>query len=317
MKSSTLRLIVPLAVIAAIGIGYVTTMGTGTLSAIGWQDISLLCPIGALGAMLASKSIIPRAVFSVLLAIAAVLLVGRAFCAWMCPVPFVQRLRGLFSRHPHDRTANTDDSKGKTRSGGCQDCKSACAASLGASGSATERVDRPSATRHIVLGGSLLSAAIFGFPVFCVICPIGLTFATIFLLVRAFGFGDASWALFAVPALLVVEVVLLRKWCHRFCPIASFMSLVGRGNRTFQPHAVESSCLESKGAVCGKCAAACPEGIDPRHRSLGAPMSECTRCQACVEACPTHALSILPLAPKAVRMQGSDLPVEDEAQEVA
>ena len=39
-------------------------------------------------------------------------------------------------------------------------------------------------SRHYVLGGALLSTAVFGFPVFCLVCPIGLTFATVLVVWR-------------------------------------------------------------------------------------------------------------------------------------
>ena len=54
MNTKRLRTIIPLAVIAVIGVGFATHVGVGTLSAIGWQDISLLCPLGALATMIAT-----------------------------------------------------------------------------------------------------------------------------------------------------------------------------------------------------------------------------------------------------------------------
>lgn len=44
-------------------------------------------------------------------------------------------------------------------------------------------------SRHAVLGGALLTTAVFGFPVFCLVCPVGLTFAAVALLVSLFGCG--------------------------------------------------------------------------------------------------------------------------------
>ena len=43
-------------------------------------------------------------------------------------------------------------------------------------------------SRSGVLAGALASAAIFGFPVFCQICPVGLTFATVLLIMSLFAF---------------------------------------------------------------------------------------------------------------------------------
>lgn len=80
MNTKRLRTIIPLAVIGVIGVGFATHVGVGTLSAIGWQDISLLCPLGALATMIATKTLLPRAVVSVVIALALILLFARAFC---------------------------------------------------------------------------------------------------------------------------------------------------------------------------------------------------------------------------------------------
>ena len=96
--SQKLRIIIPLALLGVAGVAYAAHASVGTLSAIGWESISLICPIGALGTMLASKMLVPRAVVSIVLAVAAILLLGRAFCGWLCPVPVVSKLRGIFKK---------------------------------------------------------------------------------------------------------------------------------------------------------------------------------------------------------------------------
>ena len=162
-------------------------------------------------------------------------------------------------------------------------------------------------SRHLVLGGTLLSAAIFGFPVFCLICPIGLTFATIVLLMLLFGVGDLTLGVIVAPIILLIEVVFFRKWCSHICPLSAIMSLVGKANRTFVPTIDDSKCLEtSKGVACGKCSQVCEVKIDPRHPELGSHMSECIKCRACVEACPGHAIS-MPLIARAKKLEAGDV----------
>ena len=101
---------------------------------------------------------------------------------------------------------------------------------------------KPADSRHIILGGTLLSAAIFGFPVFCLVCPVGLSFAMVFLLIALFGGGDVTWSVLIIPALIAAEVIFFRKWCSHLCPLSSFMSLIGRANRTFQPAIDDAKC---------------------------------------------------------------------------
>ena len=313
--SQKLRIIIPLALLGAAGVAYAAHVSAGTLSAFGWESISLICPIGALGTMLASKMLVPRAVISIVLAVAAILLLGRAFCGWLCPVPVWSKLRGIFKKGGTSTagaasgiSSAPDAAPGISSVGGdlgrpsATEATSAAPATKATPLSAAEKralktscaggcsscADRkPADSRHIILGGTLLSAAIFGFPVFCLVCPVGLSFAMVFLLIALFGGSDVTWSVLIIPALIAVEVIFFRKWCSHLCPISSFMSLIGRANRTFQPAIDDAKCLETAhNATCGRCAEACEVGINPRHPELGTTFNECTRCHACAISFP-------------------------------
>lgn len=314
MKTQKIRLITTLAVLLIIVIGFVANLSIGTLSAIGWEDIVLLCPLGALGTMLATKLLIPQAVVSLVFAVLFIVVFARAFCSWICPVPLVSKLRNLFvkggSKKIEPGLTNLDDAssskaqKTLERAEGSlvqkEQGKVSCSASKEGCKSCAHKREKAD-SRHFILAGSLLSALIFGFPVFCLVCPIGLSFASIFLVIRLFALGDVTWSLLIVPALLIIEVVLFKKWCNKICPLSAFMSLIGKLNKTFKPVINDDKCLETaQDKTCGACAKACPEGIDPRHLEQGASMSECTKCRLCVEACPTKSITMPLLATKKV-----------------
>ena len=285
-NSKKLRTLVALAIVAVVAVGFVTNVGIGTMSAPGIWDISILCPLGALGTMLASKMMVPRAVISLIVMVLLIVLFARAFCGWICPVPLVQKLRGLFAN-----------------GSGCASCASKRGAALDA--------------RHFVLGGALASTFIFGFPVFCLVCPIGLTFATILLVINLFSHGDVTWSLIVVPALLIAEVLLFKKWCHKLCPLSAFMSLIAKANKTFVPTIDDAKCLETaKGGACGACGRVCEEGIDPRHPQLSqAAWSECTKCRACVDACPANAIT-MPLLPRRTPSTAEPVAVPTNAEKI-
>lgn len=293
-KTSTLRTLTALAVVGVVCAGLAFSIGTGTPSAFGLYDIAALCPLGAVEAAIASKTVVPPLLIGALVVVAATVLVGRAFCAWGCPVPLLRRVFGV---------------KDRPRQG-----EQACGRSAALDG-AVPRRGGVADSRNWVLGGAVLSTAVVGFPVFCLICPVGLTFATIIALWRLFQLSEMTLSLLVFPALLVVEVVVLRKWCHRFCPIGALLSLIARLNRTFQPAVAKTTCLHGKGADCSRCAEACPEGIDLHHAEVSAPLHECTRCGRCKDACPTHSIGF-PLVRRSAPRRAEDVPaagIGDEA----
>ena len=93
-RTRLLRMLCAFAFILLVFFGLILHTGSGTLSAIGWRDIAAVCPLGALEAMLAEKTLIPRAILGALAVVACCLILGRVFCGWICPVPFIKHLFG-------------------------------------------------------------------------------------------------------------------------------------------------------------------------------------------------------------------------------
>ena len=62
------------------------------------------------------------------------------------------------------------------------------------------------------------------------------------------------------PVIIALEVLLLPKWCQRFCPLGALLSLFSGLNRTFRPQMDAEKCLrEGRGKACNLCEQACPE----------------------------------------------------------
>ena len=241
-----------------IFLGAACRWGTGSFSTIGWNKLYLICPLGYLEAMAASKSWLLGAAVPFVLIAAISLWAGRIFCGWVCPVPLTRKL--LVNR--------LDD---KPENGG-----------------------KPQAKGPLtVLGLTLGSAVVFGFPVFCLICPIGLSLATLIAIIRLVGVNEPSFDLVIFPAILVVELVVLRHWCGRFCPVGALLSLLARGQRLFVPRIDKEKCLSVQGKTCGQCAQSCPAGIDLRVENSCGELAACTKCRECAAVCPQNAINFL------------------------
>lgn len=250
--------------------------GTGTLSALGVGHAAALCPVGALESFLGARQLTLHGVFCLGVTVLVTLAVGKAFCAWACPVPWLRR---FFRPGSKQNCAVADEAPSKPAIANAQHIP------LPSVGGKRDgyRIDG----RHVVLGGALASSLVFGFPVFCLVCPVGLSFATLIALWRLVGLNETTWDLVVFLAILLVEVVLLRKWCTRLCPISALLSLVSRANRTLRPH-VGEACLRAHGKDCRACVQACPEQLDPHTKRI----PECSKCNACAEACPAQAISL-------------------------
>lgn len=295
-KEQTIRYIVIAALFILLSVGIIVGAQTGTLCGFGIDSIAVLCPLGALLTMISSRTLIPRVVLSFVLALVALVLLGRAFCAWICPVTLWNRIKEFFrpkKKVQAEQQAIEEANRAigeaeiaqalKRSCGSCATCAAACPSKRKAFDS-----------RHAVLGAAVLSTAIFGFPVFCLVCPVGLSFATIVLLLGLFGLGNLNWGLIFAPAVLILELVVLKKWCTRWCPISALFNLVSRFSRTGLPEIDNAVCMEtSKGIACSKCASVCKYDINLRHPEYGERgLADCSRCMDCVKACPTHAISL-------------------------
>jgi ferredoxin-type protein NapH len=260
-RSVRYRLAVMLLLLTVAAVGYFTVGGVGNVCAAGFDSITLLCPLGALLAMVAERTAIPLALVSVAVALVVCVLLGKVFCSWACPVPFLSRL----GRPRHK--------KGPSE--------------------ARQRPAKALDSRHGILLGAIATTLVFGFPVFCLVCPVGLVFATVLLVMRLFVFGETTWTLVVFPLIIAAELFLLPRWCNNFCPLGALLSLFSSLNRTFRPQIDRKACLRaSQDSSCRICEQVCPQRVRLHDGQAGARGSgDCSKCRTCADACPGHAIS--------------------------
>ncbi len=250
--------------IALTAAGLVWHSGWGTLSSFGPGVLSLICPLGGLESWVAGGSITLRAVAGLTVAVILILLLGRVFCGWMCPTPLIEKCFGVREKAVKRRVIPIVSVQKKTKP----------------------------AAQHtgplVVLAGALCSSAVFGFPVFCLICPVGLTFGVVIGLGGLFHTGIADWNIALFLGFLILEIVVFRRWCHQLCPLGALTSLIARFNRFFRPSINPGKCLRLQGIDCNVCHKVCPEELDPTR---GGDLSRCTKCHVCAENCPAGAIT--------------------------
>ncbi len=272
IRATSARLLVGAAMVLAVAAGAVFQLGWGTLSVFGPEGFSAICPLGWLEVGLASRSW-PAMWLPFVLTLVAVVVLGRYFCAWICPAALLQNVAGW---------------RGAGKAKHASPLIEEPPAPAVPASTLSRRMPRLD-SRFVVLGGTLLSAAVFGFPVFCLICPIGLFFGTLFALGHLFSFQQPSIDLVLFPAIIAVELLTLKNWCRSICPLGALLSLGSSLNRFFRPVVDKEKCLASKGINCQACRNVCAYGVDPRRQPDASGM-ECVKCLECSDRCPVKAI---------------------------
>ena len=247
--------------------------GIGTPSAFGIGEFFLLCPLGGLEALLASKALVPVTLISLAVVAVFALLFGRAWCAWGCPAPVIRR---FFRREPRSEQAPPR----------------ACSAAHEAKGLAASLRHLARDKRTWTLGIVLVATIVAGIPLFCLVCPVGLTFGTVGSLWHLIVDKQVTASVVVFPLALAIELVLYRKWCMNLCPIAGLLNVFGQFAHLFRPRVDASTCLRASGGACTACTSACAERIDLHAEDAAIQLGECTRCGECVKQCPTGSVKI-------------------------
>lgn len=296
MKPSVLRAAAALTFVGLVAGGLIANNGFGTFSSFGIGAVAEICPLGALETLLASKTMIPRVLIALLGFVLFCLILGRVFCGWVCPVPILRKAAGLepttplkeYGREKKEIQFIERNVVAHRRNPERRHFSLESAAAKEEKSQSSEILSK---TPFVVLAATLASAFAFGFPVFCLICPVGLSFALILGIWSMVTFNEPSWTLLLIASFLTIEIVFLKKWCHGFCPLGALISIFSCLNRTFRPIIGDNCLHKNSGFDCHRCKEACPEGIDLTRKVSPIHFSRCTKCNACAQSCPAHAIS--------------------------
>jgi ferredoxin-type protein NapH len=254
----------------------------------------LTCSLGMLQLMIGSQQLIWGTIVSGVVLLGLTMLLGRVFCGWICPFGAVldwlqkplERVRLAKSQIPAF-LASTDNQR----------------------------------VKYGVLGGVLAAAAIVKYPAFCAACPVGTVCRTAGL--QGINMGAETTVL---PLIAGLETVRKRFWCKTLCPIGALLGLFSKwsplkirlpldncaGCRRCEQACDMDNAPRNQGyekmksdpaVIKALVESGVPDALDRPGRSEQIPPNvrrivedknkrltvnplECTRCCACLAACP-------------------------------
>ena len=235
---------------------------TGSTTATRFGDIAPFAdPLAALEAMLASRSATVDVLIGAGLLLAFAALFGPVFCGWVCPLGLLLDVNDSLRRRVRRL--------------------------LRRPALAPRRGAHAATVRWAVLGIVLGFAVVAAIPLFQVLSPINLIGHLV-----AIG-GPLAPTLIVLGVLVVMEWIWPRLWCRVWCPLGALYSLVG-GLAVWRVRINEE---ELGRQPCMQCTLNCPMGIRVMqdYAIKQRPFVDdpaCTRCGACIDACPGGVLSL-------------------------
>lgn len=209
-------------------------------------------PYAALQMLVAGAALATDLLIGVGVAVVFYLLIGgRAFCSWVCPVNLITDFAAVMRR-----VTGMNTLKG---------------------------VKQPASRniRYWVLGLSLIISALMGVAAFEFISPISMIHRGI---VFGIGFG---WA--AALIIFLFDLFVLRNgWCGHICPLGGFYSILGKFSLIRVNHTKEN-CTNCRDCltVCPENQVL----FMINKESLPVLSGECTNCARCIEVCQDDALN--------------------------
>jgi len=227
-----------------------TTTATRLLDFVPFGD-----PLAALEVTLATRELAVDLLLGAGVLVVATLLLGPFFCSWVCPLGLVLDLNQALKNRLVKRWRRYR----------------------------WMHLSLPRDWRLLVLGLALGFSLVGGLPLFQTVSPINIVAWSL-----VFG---AGLPLLLVGVIAVVEWFAPRLWCRTLCPLGGLYSALGR-RALLRIRVAESQVTRRR---CRQCTLSCPmdirvmeEEVVACHSVVGDP--DCTRCGACVDACPERVL---------------------------
>lgn len=281
----------------------------------------LICPVGGLQTLLTGMVepyILFPTIIALILFLIPIFIFGNIFCGWICPLGsiidgFDRFIEQFFPKINMKREIRFNQNKIKKNRKKDILCKTCFFKKL--------LNDQNSNVANGVLISALLGSAIFRFPIFCSICPIGITIKGMFHLKAITTITGKMMPiiieLWPIPlAAILTSLREKRFWCRKICPVGASLNISATINPLIKPKISTEKCVMKDCPdtcndfhldYCGacriidqkRCEKVCPQGINLLDNGS---LSNCTKCFECYIQCEHDAIQIkLFDSPEAIR----------------
>ena len=255
-RVETIRLAVILSVLLLFTAAPVIGLMYGTTGALTIGSLTLISPLELLLVILGMKAIPLGLIVPGLITIFIIVVFGRFFCGWICPVGIILEYSLLLSNRKNRNM-------------------------LGALKRNWERY----AILLAVLGASL----IFSFSLPYLFSPPGIIYRPIIQYMIQGIIGADLAVLVFIIVLDVLAARYGRTWCNTICPLGTLISSLGFIN-LIRPRIDRKKCIKFDSG-CNRCENVCPMRI-PLTKTGKLGMMSCHKCLKCWRDCPTNAIGI-------------------------
>jgi ferredoxin-type protein NapH len=274
----------------------------------------IVCPLWALQTVLAGEVVIADLIpliVAMFLFLIPIFVLGNMFCGWVCPVG---TMIDSFDKIVEKFLPKVDVKRAE-RSLRNKEMREKCQNKLSNLVCPSCPLGRLSGRYGVVANGVMVSSfvgsAIFKFPVFCTICPIGISTRGVSHLSGLASitgrFLPIIIELWAIPVVAILMSLREKRfWCKKICPVGALLNIAGAFNPFFKP-AVKADkcrmkgcpedcedyrldyCLMCRQADQKQCEKVCPLGINLTDQES---LARCTKCFECYIACDSNAIEI-------------------------
>ena len=235
---------------------------------------------------------------------------GAMFCSWVCPVgtvvdgfdKAVERFMPKLNKRREERLKQNKKKEEQIKQDrGKQGI--VCPTCFLGSVFGKFKNNKHATVANGVLVTALVGSAVFRFPVFCSICPIGVLSRGMFhlkawthILSEHLNVRDAMD--FSIDMPVVVEFVLIiplvavllslrekRYFCRKICPVGAIIKFFSKLNPFMKPVKGDNCLCPPEHKACQK---ACPQALGPQKRGS----VECTKCLECYVTCRNNNVKI-------------------------